>query len=491
MPPASRPTRVKMSDTVLPEHAASSPTTSRTSGQTIVTRLEQVRQRYRWEAVLVVVAAQLPALIALAWTGSWSTLTDISRPVGLLIWCGIALILSIGAFLFWRIPDVDRVARIADTQLGTAERLSSARPMLGDMSKNLGPLGPALLADAVRYSEGLSRVRVGLPRAALGALTVLSVTLCAAVIGWGEAPSRLDLPAAPAQTAEWEVLEALPAEQVDQLRELIEADAKRRNSSYLEAVANSLEQFQQDEPNMSQQERAEKLAGLLDHAASAYGSSRPGWLPQDTANMAALSANLERHAISSSLAANSSPTGSVPLPDEWDPNAADPALRSAESLQDILANAGAAGSVGPLIMGEPGQPVGTPPPSNPFELRALDPAKLMAATPAGASLNADEGASASAGLGSQDLEGEPTQMADVSIGTQMGLSSDIPGQGNLVRIEVAPKTAHTEVDGTVVSAAAPEQRPLLPVFQTAVQPWNRGIVARYFTDDLPAPTGGK
>lgn len=490
MRPASRPTRRKMSETVPPEHAATSPTASATSGQTVVTRLEQVRQRYRRDALAVVVAALLPALIALTWTGGWKALTDITQTVGVLIWCGIAVILAIGAFLFWRMPDADRVARLADAQLGTAERLSSARPLLGNAPRDLGPLGPALLADAVRHSEGLSRMRAGLPGVALGSLALASVALGAGVLVWGQAPFRQDVATAPAQTSGLQALETLPEEQVEQLRALIEADAKLLNNSYLEAVANSLEQFQQDAPNMTPQERAENLAGLLDHAASAYGSSRPGWLPQDASNMSALSANLERQAISAALAANSSPAGSVPLPDEWDPNAADPRLRSADSLQDILANAGA-GSVGPLLMGEPGQPVGTPPPSNPFELRPMDPGKLMAATPAGASLNADEGASASAGLGSQDLEGEQTQIANAPIETQMTLSSDAPGQGNLIRIEAAPETAYSDVDGTVMDASAPDQRSLLPVFQTAVHPAHRSIVARYFTDELSAMTGGQ
>lgn len=478
-----------MTDLAPSERTASGPTTSAPTALTLASRLERVRQRYHMEALAAIVLALVPLAIALAWTRDWAMLGDLSRPSGLLAWSGIILILAIGALLLWRAPGIDDVARHADAQLGTAERLSSARPMLGDAPSNLGPLGPALLDDAARHSEGLVRMRIAAPGAALGALAAVSVVLGAAVVLWAQAPSPRHSEANATHAAEGQVVETLPDEQVEQLRELIEADAKRLNNPYLEAVANSLEQFQRDAPDMAPEERAEHLAGLLDHAASAYGSSRPGWLPRDTTNMAALSANLERQAISAALAANSAAAGSVPLPDEWDPNAADPALRSAAALQDLLAGAGA--SAGPLVMDELGQPVATPPQSSPFAPRPLDPGKLNAATPAGASLNADEGASATAGIGRQPLEGEQTQTANAGFDTQMTLSSEAPGEGNLIRIEVAPEPRFTEVDGAAVQAVSLEDRPLLPVFQTPVSAASRPLVARYFTDDPAAFTSGR
>lgn len=479
-----------MTDTTPSDCTAIGPTTDVSAALTLVSRLEKVRQRYYWEVVTVMGAALTPVVVALAWTGSWAMSGDASASTGLFVWSGIAVILATGVFLLLCAPDVERVARRADAELGTLERLSSARPMLGDAPRDLGPLGAALLDDAVRHSVGLAKVRVPVPGVLLGVLAALSMAVTSAAVIWGQVPSHSTAETPSAQANEREILDTLPDEQVEQLRELIQADAERLNNPYLEAVANSLEQFQRDAPSMSAEKRAEKLAGLVDHAASAYGSSRPGWLPRDSANMAALAAGLDRQAVAAALAANSAAAGSVPLPDEWDPNAADPALRSAESLQDILAGA-AGGSVGPLIMDDLGQPVATPPQSNPFEPRPVDPGKLTAATPAGASLNANEGASATPGLGSQPLEGEQTQIANIGFDTQMTLSTETPGQGNLIRIEVAPEVSYSEVDGTAVQPASMEGRPLLPVFQTPVSIATRSIVARYFTDDSAVLASGQ
>ena len=93
-----------MTDLAPSERTASGPTTSAPTALTLASRLERVRQRYHMEALAAIVLALVPLAIALAWTGDWAMLGDLSRPSGLLAWSGIILILAIGALLLWRGP---------------------------------------------------------------------------------------------------------------------------------------------------------------------------------------------------------------------------------------------------------------------------------------------------------------------------------------------------------------------------------------------------
>ncbi|WP_162783830.1 hypothetical protein [Devosia naphthalenivorans] len=467
--------------------------TGAASSQALISRIESVRVRYHVEVVLFVAATLSAVLFALGATNGWTLLGALDQPLGLATLATLLAIAAAGIILWLRAPRSEQIARRADLQFGNAERLSSAQPLLHQAPERLGLLGPSLLEDAAGHSEGLVGFRIAIPGVVMGVAAVVIISLSIAIALRGHDPPTLADVASSGSVEEQAPTENLSGDQVEQLRGLLAADAARLDKPYLEAVANSFDQFAQAAPDMASAERAEKLQGLLDHAAAAYGSSRPGWLPPDTGNFAALSAGLERQATSAMLAATSPAAGSVPLPDEWDPTASDPTLRSAEALQDFLAEAGAGATAGPLLPADDLSQAGTSmPPLNQFELRPLDPGKLLSASPAGASVNADEGASTTAGLGSQPLSKAQLETTQPGFGAEMTLSSDASRPGNLIRIEVAPEQAFTDVDGTVGSAAGVEDdnRPLLPVFRTAISPADRTIVARYFVEnDAPMTSG--
>lgn len=458
-----------------------------TAGEAFISRVERVRARYKMDVLVLVAAAVTPILFVIAWTGRWNLLGTTDQPLGMFTIAVLLAIAATGAFLLFRTPRLDHIARQADQRLKLAERLGSAANLL-QKSKNMGSgvLESALLGDALRHSDGLSRFRLGVPTGLVPLLSILTITLTASIFITAANNSSLTTSAGtnapPEQPASVEILSN---EQIEQVRDLLAVDAERLDNPYLGAISASFRHFAEEASGMPAEEGTERLVGLLSHAATAYGASRPSWLPPDVGNFSALSAALERHAASAMQAALPPPAESVPLPDEWDPNSQDPSLRSADALQNLLAQSGAGTSSGPLLPADgPRLASGSMPPLNDFEPKPLDPGKLLAASPAGASLNADEGASSTAGLGKQVLAGAQGDIAQPGFGAEMKLTAESSAPGNLIRIEVAPRAEYTSVDKSAVpGSAAVDSRPLSPVFRKAVRSTDRPIVARFFVQD--------
>lgn len=442
--------------------------------------LTQIGRIYRLELIALTASASLLMAVALALSGSWDMLLALPVPLLLLALTPMAII-GIVLLLAWLMaPGPAVAARIADQRFELADRLASAQPLLAHTNANA--LERALLSDAARHAPPLSKIIIHVPLALSIGLPLLG--LAGGLLPMALAPYRISSsgPGETAQAIEAQVA-GLSAAEIEQARALVAADAEQLDSPYLKAVSRSLADLAQTADDLPPAQLSDQLQGLMHHAAAAYGAARPGWLPKEPTNLAAVSAGLERQRHAAQLAANSGSLGDVPLPDAWDPSSLDPTRSGQHDFQDFLAQGGAASQAGPLVDNGMSPAGGALPAFEDVEPEPFNAQAMLSASRAGASLDAGKGESADAGLGSQPLGSDNPLGSSATATTEMTLTAQQAGMGNLIRISVAPETQYSSADGSVSIDGQIPTGPPAAVSRKALDPEARAVVARYFSRD--------
>lgn len=465
MPPVSTPIDAEGSGAAAPQLSSLS------------SALNRATTIYRQELIALTASALLLMAVAVTLSGSWGTLLALPAPLLLLALTPIPIILCIALMAWVMAPNAALAARSADQKFGLSDRLSSAQPFLGRSSTNA--VERALLSDAARHAPPLAKIIIHIPLALSIGLPLLGVA--GGLLPMVLAPYQT-LPASPGETAAAVEADAagLSVEEIEQVRDLITADAEQLDNPYLEAVARSLADLAQRADDLPPAELSEQIQGLMQHAASAYGSARPGWLPREPTNLAAVSAGLERQRVAAQLAANAGSLGDVPLPDAWDPSSLDPTRSGQQDFQDFLAQSGATSQASTLADNGMSPAGGALPTFEDAEARPFDAQAMLSASRAGASLDAGKGESAEAGLGSQPLGSADPLASSVTATAEMTLTAQQAGKGNLIRISVAPETQYSAQDGVVSVIDQTPTGPLAAVSRKALDPDARVVVARYF-----------
>lgn len=219
-------------------------------------------------------------------------LGHVAGPGLILLAMGLTL-LAVLAVIIWswrRSGDLRRIARRTDFRLHLSEALST--------SIDLPPANQNAVTRALQaYGAGIA-ARIDIRRAiplftrstalALAMLTLAIFGTSAAYSLIGPPPPALPAETAPETTAE----DPISADDIDMLAQLIADDAERRDSDYLKAVSNSLQELAQAaRDGTPPQQLQEQLAALLDHAAAGYDGNLPNWMSADTADASALLQN--------------------------------------------------------------------------------------------------------------------------------------------------------------------------------------------------------
>ncbi|NGP17207.1 hypothetical protein [Devosia aurantiaca] len=173
------------------------------------------------------------------------------------------------------------VARRVDHALGLSEQLSSA---IYVANRGLDTaVTRSLLHKAGDAANSIDIVRaIPMQTRLLGiSVAALLVALSGTALAYGllnAAPQPITAAAEPAETP---AQNAIAAEDLDVLAKLIANDAERRNSDYLEALANSIEALaEKARDGASQAEIETQLQALMEHAAAGYAGDNPEWLDQ-------------------------------------------------------------------------------------------------------------------------------------------------------------------------------------------------------------------
>jgi plasmid stabilization system protein ParE len=166
---------------------------------------------------------------------------------GLLIAAVGLTLLAVLAIAIWswrRSGNLGRIARRADIRLQLNETLSTA---IGLAPASQNAVTRALEAYA---SNVASRIDIGraiplFTRSTALALAMLTLAIFGASAAYSLIGPTPPSPPAEAETAEPAAEDAIAADDIDILAKLIADDAKRRDSDYLKAVANSLQELAQ------------------------------------------------------------------------------------------------------------------------------------------------------------------------------------------------------------------------------------------------------
>lgn len=396
--------------------------------------------------------------------------------------------LAVLAVIIWswrRSNNLRRIARRADVRLHLSEALST--------TIDLPPAGQNAVTRALQaHASGLA-TRIDISRAIplFTRSTALALAmLTAAIFGTSAAYSLIGTtpPALPAETAPAATAEApISADDIEILAQLIADDAKRRDSDYLKAVSNSLQELAQAaRDGTPPQQLQEQLAALLDHAAAGYDGTMPNWMSADTADASALLQNARAFSQSRQQAAlaRQQAQGDQPLA------ASNSADMYALPEDRLLRSAGATppSSQPPPQQGDGAEREGglesaslsggdftaTPMQDEAFE--------SAGALPVGAAAQSGKGESNIAGGGSQPLAPDSGFLQSMPDPTEaMSIAADDPQNGSRIRLHVPTST---ELSDTTAlgsdSAAVWARQSAQSVSRQKVSADASALVSRYF-----------
>lgn len=461
---------------------------------------EQIADIVRAIGKRAAIARTLP-LAAIAIAGGLTgfslvlALTRTTSPGLLLTMAGMTLLALLGiiAWSWRRSGNLDRIARRADIRLHLNEALSTA---IGLPPARQNAVTRALEA----YAAGLaSRIDIGRTIPLLTRSTVLALAiLTSAIFGASAAYSLIgptpSAPVAEATSAEPAPEETIAADDIEILARLIADDAKRRDSDYLRAVSNSLQELAQAaRDGTPPQQLRDQLQALLDHAAAGYDGRMPDWMSADTANADALIQNArafsearQQAALARQQAQGDTPTAGGSSADMYNlPE--DRLLRSASTPPP--------GTQPPSKQGEGGEREGglesaslsggdfaaTPMQDEAFE--------SAGALPVGAAAQSGKGESNIAGGGSQPLAPDSGFLQSMPDPSQaMSIAADNPQSGSRIRLHV-PTGAELSDTATLGSDNATEwaRQSAQSVSRQKVSADASAVVSRYFNRLVQSP----
>jgi hypothetical protein len=476
--------------------------TERESGNVVEGVVRRVRLRRRGrrlaDLTLFVAAAALGALAI-------GRLAGIERLWGVpfvpVVLAAAALMLAVGAVLIAvATADLGRTARHTEAAAGLSERLSSVLEVRRDRERYAGPIAGALFRDAAARARMVdtraAAPLAGRPTAIAGAALVLAGAAFLFVPAAGQNPAvpvsaEADVPA---DTRTSETL----ADEITQMADLLAADAERRDSGYLEAVANSLRELAENADSLSQEELAAEFAALTEHAALGYGDDAPEWMPGSREEFAGIgermdafeTAMAERAARIAAAGPNIEGARTEMIFDDYENE-----VRRDQALAPGSPEAAMGNSAFDMADVDPNAPFGGESLGGgefnlqPMEEQMLRPA---GAQPLGAAMNSGRGASRIAGGGTQDiLENSDYLEAEFARGDDMIIAAEETGEGNRIRIQIDPEASLSEVaDGAAAGSAGWQQQGEVAVTRESVAPSERAVVARYFGRAATSTTTG-
>lgn len=392
---------------------------------------------------------------------------------------------AIAALAMWHRRDLATVARRTDFSLGLSEQLSTAIDVPAGKAAQ-SPVQRSLMAEAHRAAAGIA-IKQAIPiYSRLLGLTLGALLL--AVCGATAAYSLRDTPRTtpPAEEiAAAETPETISAEDIEVLAKLVEDDADRKNSDYLQALANSMKTLAQSaRDGASQAEVQSQLEALLEHAAAGYQGQMPNWMSDTTADASTVLQN----AVAFSQARQQAADERAKLPPSANPRVKssdmytltdDRMAKSATPLppgHDEPMEGGMANREGELQNASLG---GADFAARPMEDEAFESAGSL---PVGAAAQSGKGESNIAGGGSQALAKSTGFLETMADPTEvMSISSEETNEGSRIRMHV-PTTAELSDAGAAGSGGGTAWARQLAqsVSREVISPDASTVVSRYF-----------
>ena len=408
---------------------------------------------------------------------------------GLLIAAAGLTLLAVLAIAIWswrRSGNLGRIARRADIRLQLNETLSTAIG-LAPASQNAVTRALETHASSVASRIDIGRAIPLFTRSTTLALAMLTLAIFGASAAYSLIGPTPPAPPAEAETAEPAAEDAIAADDIDILAKLIADDAKRRDSDYLKAVANSLQELAQAaRDGTPPQQVQDQLKTLLDHAAAGYDGRMPDWMSANTADANALIQNARTFSQARQQAALARQQAQANQP------AAGGSSADMYNLPEdrLLRSAGTPppGSQPPPDQGQAGEREGglesaslnggdfaaTPMQDEAFE--------SAGALPVGAAAQSGKGESNIAGGGSQPLAPDSGFLQSMPDPTEaMSIAADNPQSGSRIRLHVptGAELSDTTAFGSG-SAADWARQSAQSVSRQKVSANASAVVSRYF-----------
>jgi len=416
-----------------------------------------------------------------------------------------APVLVVGLSLaFGNPPTLLTLARRADGIYQGGERLTTALEQPPRASGPASAILAGLYRDTAAYAARIVPSQLVQPfgapvLASIGAL-VAAIAVFALVSVPSPAPSAPAISAAPVQTVD----SAVRAQNVEALADILSEDADQRSNDFLKKVADAVGQLAQRQ-DLSPEAYRNELTGLLDNARLAYGRTPPNWLlfnatkPDnryglaDDRNFSALAqraaeanapdprAGSGEELVPELLSEQNLQHAPVPAPlpgqltiapeDNADLalNSSNVGGRNAADTLEGQAKAGAPGGQAPSLGNEGG---------------AVDVDGASARLVGGAT-QSGQGASRTAGLGTQDLA-DPNRADAAPLPPEQEEVLLPPGEytkGKRIRMQVAPATADANSTSSPggLKAAQPGATTPTPVNRDLPSVRDQAVFSRFFT----------
>ncbi|GLQ08773.1 hypothetical protein GCM10007913_07050 [Devosia yakushimensis] len=405
----------------------------------------------------------------------------------------LLVVLGLVAWSWRRAGNLRRIARRTDIRLHLNEALSTT------IGLTPGNQNAVTRAQAAHASGVAGRIDIGraiplFTRSMALAIAVLTSAIFGASAAYSLIGPAALPPAAEAASAEPAPQETIAADDIDVLARLIADDAERRDSDYLKAVANSLQELAQAaRDGTPPQQLHDQLDALLDHAAAGYDGRMPDWMSANTADASALIQNArafsqarQQAALARQQAQGDTPTAGSSSADMYNlPE--DRLVRSASTPPP--------GTQPPPKQGEGGEREGglesaslnggdfaaTPMQDEAFE--------SAGALPVGAAAQSGKGESNIAGGGSQPLAPDSGFLQSMPDPSQaMSIAADDPQSGSRIRLHV-PTGAELSDTASLGGDLATDwaRQSAQSVSRQKVSANASALVARYFNRLIQSP----
>ena len=395
-------------------------------------------------------------------------------------------------FVLSRSTRTSVVARRVDYSLHLSEQLSSSIDALRNGRDS--SVVRSLVRRAGEAASGIDiRQAVPLRTPLLGiSLAALLVASSGTAIAYGLLGS-----APPEETASTHLAQETPSdtiapEDLDVLAELIGDDAKRRDSEYLEALANSIKSLaEQAREGATQNDLETRLRALMEHAVSGYAGDNPEWLDGgDNANAAL------QNAVAFSTAQKEAAQQRAPMArmegqgakisssdmytlndDRMARSATPPPQGNSPPSENAIAD-----REGALINEDPG---GRDTVARPMEHEAFTSAGSL---PVGAASQSGKGESNIAGGGSQALAASSAFLETMADPTEtMSIGADEVNEGSRIRMQVPTSAELSQTEAISGEKAFWDRQLAQVVTRHGIRQDASGVVSHYFNRPIAEP----